>query len=154
MPALDRSLTIHEATGDVLSPDPATITRDDFTKSFLNFRSAPNAHAVYKHLFDNHQTLIRLLVNHPAVRPHLTQTFNTPANSKNKVYFIDDPRNPIYGEMVMDVFGRASIAKTLILNDTGKLEQLNASVGYSHDEDVDSGDEIKREAQMSDKSPE
>ena len=65
-----------------------------------------------------------------------------------------DPKNPTRSEMFMDVFGRASIAKTLILDDTGKLEQMNASVGYSHNEDVDSGDEIKTEAQKLDELPE
>lgn len=88
MPALDQPITIYEATGEFLSSNPATTTRDDLTKSFLNFRFAPDAHAVYKYLFDNHQTLIRLLINHQAMQPNLSQTFNTPANRKNKVYFM------------------------------------------------------------------
>jgi hypothetical protein len=82
MPALNRPIPIHEATSEFLSPNPATTTRDDFTKFYLNFNCAPDAHAMYKHLFNNHQTLIRLLVNHQAMQPNLTQTFNTPANSK------------------------------------------------------------------------
>jgi hypothetical protein len=48
--------------------------------------------------------------------------------------------------MFVDVVGRASMAKTLILGESGNLEEMNASVGYSYDEGVDFGDEIKREA--------
>jgi hypothetical protein len=97
MPLLDRPIVLHEATGDFLSPNPAITTRTDFTKFFLNFRAAPDAHELYKHLFDVHQNLIRLLVEDPAMRPNLEQTFSTPANSKNKVYFYVSGRALIYG---------------------------------------------------------
>ena len=88
MPTFDKPIVLHEATGDFLSPNPSTTTRTAFTAFFLNFRAAPDAHELYKHLFDVHQTMIRLLVDHPAMRPNLEQTFSTPANSKNKVYFM------------------------------------------------------------------
>lgn len=88
MPPIDRPIVLHEATGDFLSPNPSTTTRTAFTNFFLNFRAAPDAHELYKHLFDVHQTIIRLLVDHPAMRSNLEQTFSTPTNSKNKVYFM------------------------------------------------------------------
>ncbi|KAG9198503.1 hypothetical protein G6514_009867 [Epicoccum nigrum] len=88
MPEFDRPIVLHEATGDFLSPNSPTTTRTDFTKFFLTFRAAPDAHELYKHLFDLHQALIRLLGDHPAKRPNLEQTFSTPANSKNKVYLM------------------------------------------------------------------
>jgi hypothetical protein len=81
-------ITITEATGQFMSPDPSTTTRDDFTATFLMFKCAPDAHPVYKHLFKNHQALIRLLIHHPAMEQNLKQTFDTPANSKNKVYMV------------------------------------------------------------------
>jgi hypothetical protein len=84
----DRPIVLHEATGDFLSPNSSTTTRTDFTKFFLNLRTAPDAHELYKHLFDVHQALTRLLGDHPATRPNLEQTFSTPANSKNKVYLM------------------------------------------------------------------
>jgi hypothetical protein len=103
MPLLDRPIVLHEATGDFLSPNPATTTRTDFTKFFLNFSAAPDAHELYKHLFDVHQNLIRLLVEDPAMRPNLEQTFSTPANSKNKVYFYVSGRALIYGVFFFDI---------------------------------------------------
>ena len=45
-----------------------------------------------------------------------------------------DPRNPQRSEMFVNVVGGAMLAKNFILDDTGKLEQMNASVGYGDDE--------------------
>ncbi|KAF3007631.1 hypothetical protein E8E13_008364 [Curvularia kusanoi] len=84
----------------------------------------------------------------------------TPANSKNKLYFMwdfvlrsfqflaarVDPRDPIRSEMFEDIVGRGAMAKSLIQDETGKLEAMNASVGYSHDEGVEFTDEIKTAA--------
>lgn len=56
VPSFDQPIVIHEATGHFLSPDTTITTRTDFTKFFLNFRSTPDAHPLYKHLFDAHQT--------------------------------------------------------------------------------------------------
>lgn len=52
--------------------------------------------------------------------------------------------------MLMDVFGRALMAETLVLDDTGKLEQMNVSVGHNHDAGVNFGDQIRREARKLD----
>jgi hypothetical protein len=41
-----------------------------------------------------------------------------------------------------EVVGRTALAKQLILDDTGKLDAMNASVGYSSDPGVELGPEI------------
>lgn len=101
------------------------------------------------------------------MKPNLEQTFSTKANSKNKVYFMwdfvlrtfqhlaaqVDPRNPHRSPMFVDVVGRAAMAKSLMLDDTGKLEAMNMSVGYSDDDGVEFGDEIKELAQKLDEFP-
>lgn len=64
------------------------------------------------------------------------------------------PRDPISSDMFVDVVGSAVMTKVLILDDTGKLEEMNASVGYHHDTGVDFGDEVKSEAAQLDELPE
>lgn len=92
----------------------------------------------------------------------------TAANSKNKVYFVWDfilrtfqqlvaqvsPQDPYSSPMFRDVVGRAGLAKELILDQTGKLDAMNASVGYADDEGVEFGDEIKELAKTLDDLPE
>lgn len=150
-------IPITEATGQFLSPDVETTTRVDFTEFFQRFQCLPDAHPVYKHLFEMHQQLAKLLIEHPAMKPNLQQTFSTPANSKNKVYFTWDfilrtfqflaarvePLDPYRSEMFVDVLGRSTAVKHLVLDTTGQLDAMNASVGYSDDEGVEFTDEIK-----------
>ena len=47
-----------------------------------------------------------------------------------------------------EVVGRTSMAKQLILDNTGKLNATNASVAYSHDEGIEFGPEILALAEM------
>ncbi|KAL6708265.1 hypothetical protein ACN47E_003189 [Coniothyrium glycines] len=150
-------IPIPEETGDYLSPDTTKTTRTDFTDFFLRFKHAENAHPIYKQLFTTHQQLAKLCIEHPAMRPNLEQTFSTPANSKNKVYFMWDfllrtfqqlvakvnPQDPFRSRMLQDVISRAGLAESLIIDNTGKLESMNASTGYSDDEGVDFTDEIR-----------
>lgn len=46
-------------------------------------------------------------------------------------------------EMWEEVVGRASMAKYSFLDTKGKVEAMNASVGYRDDASVDFGDEIR-----------
>jgi hypothetical protein len=55
-----------------------------------------------------------------------------------------DPRNPRLSPMFEDVIGRSIQAKMLIIDETGQLNKMNASVGYSDDEGVEFDDEIKK----------
>ena len=56
-------------------------------------------------------------------------------------------------EKFADVVSPVILAKNLMLDTTSQLEQMNASVGYSDDKDVDFGDEF-REAEQLDDLPE
>jgi hypothetical protein len=91
------------------------------------------------------------------MKPNLQQTFSTPANSKNKVYFMwdfvlrtfqhlaarVDPHKPISSPMYLDVVSRACQAKLLTIDETGQLNGMNASVGYKDDGGVEFTEEIK-----------
>jgi hypothetical protein len=150
-------IPIPEATQEYMSPDTTTTTRVDFTDFFMRFQHAPDAHRVYKHLFVTHQQLAKLLIEHPAMQPNLQQTFNTPANSKNKVYFMWDfvlrtfqflvaqinPRDPYSSPTFPEVWRRAATAKALTIDNTGELNKMNGNFGYSDDGGVDFTDEIK-----------
>ncbi|KAH7372039.1 hypothetical protein BKA66DRAFT_469119 [Pyrenochaeta sp. MPI-SDFR-AT-0127] len=158
---------VAEATKEYLCPNPSTTTRSDFTDFFLRFQHALDAHPVYIHLFTTHQQLMKLLIEHPAMKPNLKQTFDTKANSKNKVYFTwdfllrtfqhiasqIDPGDPYGSPMFGEVVHRSVMAKSLIIDDTGTLEAMNSSAGYSDDEGVDFGDQIKELAKTLDEFP-
>jgi hypothetical protein len=160
-------IPILEATGEYMSPDTNKTTRLDFTDFFLRFQPAPDAHPAYKHLFVTHQQLAKLLIEHPAMAPNLQQTFATPANSKNKVYFMWDfilrtfqhlasqvePQDPYSSPMFQDVVGRAVQAKMLTIDETGQLNKMNASVGYADDDGIEFSDYIKKLANQLDQLP-
>jgi hypothetical protein len=69
-------------------PNPNTTTRDDFTKYYVRQTCPENADPKFRKLFVNLQKMLDLLANHDAMKPNLQQTYMTPANSKNKVYFM------------------------------------------------------------------
>lgn len=71
-----------------VSPNPETTKRGAFTEFFLERQCPEDADPKYKHLFFTHQNLMRMLINDSAMDPNREQTFSTPANSKNKVYFM------------------------------------------------------------------
>jgi hypothetical protein len=70
-------IPIPEAPGEYMSPDTTKTTRIDFTDFFLRFRHAEDAHPAYTHLFVTHQQMAKLLIEHPAMKPNLQQTFST-----------------------------------------------------------------------------
>jgi hypothetical protein len=76
-PEWPAEIAIPEATGQFMSPDTIKTTRIDFTDFFLRFRHAEDAHPAYKHLFVTHQQMAKLLIEHPAMKPNLQQTFST-----------------------------------------------------------------------------
>jgi hypothetical protein len=133
----------------------------------MRFQHAPDAHPTYKHLFITHQQLAKLLIEHPAMKPNLQQTFSTPANSKNQVYFMwdfilrtfqqlaaqVDPRDPNSSPMFQEVIGRAVQAKMLTIDETGILRTMNASARYKDDDGVEFTDEIKKLADNLDAFP-
>ena len=74
--------------GRYLTPNTQTTKRGDFTNFFLEWNCVEGADPKYEHLFTVHQNLMRMLINDPAMDDNRQQTFSTPANSKNKVYFM------------------------------------------------------------------
>jgi len=69
-------------------PDPDTTTRAEYTIHHLNRQCPTVCSPRFSHIFKVHQTLIRLMDAHPAMDQNRDQTYNTPAASKNKVYFM------------------------------------------------------------------
>ncbi|KAI4716737.1 hypothetical protein E4T48_07075 [Aureobasidium sp. EXF-10727] len=149
-----------------ISPNPETTKRGLFTEFFLERNCPQDADPKFKHLFITHQNLMRMLINDAAMDPNREQTFSTPANSKNKVYFMWDfvtrsfqmliatvnPKNP-GGEAWMDISMRSMLAQQLILDTTGRLESMNQSVGYNDDAGIQFSAEIKAEARKLDDLP-
>ncbi|TIA57663.1 hypothetical protein D6C77_06001 [Aureobasidium pullulans] len=138
-------------------PDPDTTTRAEFTIHHLNRQCPTVCSPRFSHIFRVHQTLIRLMDAHPAMDQNRNQTYNTPAASKNKVglprtHLRDPlvnvpPRNPSCSNKYWkDVILRCVLAKELILDHTGKLEQMNRATGYNDDAGIEFGEEIEAEA--------
>jgi hypothetical protein len=73
-----------------VSPNPETTKRGPFTEFFLERNCPEDADPKYRHLFVTHQNLMRMMINDSAMDANREQTFSTPANSKNKVYFMYD----------------------------------------------------------------
>ncbi|KAI6383675.1 hypothetical protein MCOR25_000123 [Pyricularia grisea] len=163
-PKWPTEIPIPDATQQFLSPDVNTTARVDFTDFFLRFRHAEDAHPQYKHLFNVHQQLCKLLIEHPAMQPNLNQTFNTPANSKNMVYFVWDfvirtfqilaakvkPQNPESSPMYKDVLGRSMQTKMMITDETGMMAAMMGGGGGGG---VSFTDKIKQLARTIDQFP-
>lgn len=119
--------------------DPNTATREVFTKSLTEVPLPPDAHDLWAWYASNHQSLLKKLAEHPAMAPNLQQTFNTPDNSKNKVYhmwdfvgrtlgyiFRLDPDLPDgFDAAMQDIFGRTAMSCGLILDEKpGALNEM------------------------------
>lgn len=115
--------------------DPNTATRRQFSHQLINHEPPENATAEYKHYSKTMTDLLDALLHHDAMAENIDQTFMTPANYKNKVYFmwdfvgrtlgmlyspLIDPTNP-RGEQWEEVTGRALYSDVLI-KDSGKLD--------------------------------
>ncbi|EME81451.1 uncharacterized protein MYCFIDRAFT_176727 [Pseudocercospora fijiensis CIRAD86] len=74
--------------------DPYTSTREAFTTRLTSAEIPPNAHTTFKTYAETHQKLLTALLQHPAMAPNLQQTYMTPANSKNKIYFMYVNKHP------------------------------------------------------------
>lgn len=71
-------------------PDPQTTKRTDYTARIVDWEIPANANPEYRSTIKQQQELLQLLHDDPAMEPNRQQTFMTPANSKNKVYFMWD----------------------------------------------------------------
>jgi hypothetical protein len=73
--------------------DPNRATRAEFTEYICRPQlppDAPDPTPIWKLFVSNQKDLVTALAAHPAMEPNLQQTYDTPAASKNKVYFMWD----------------------------------------------------------------
>lgn len=70
--------------------NPATCNRRDYTRGLAEATLPANMAPAWKNYALALRDLYTRLGNHEAMRPNLEQTFDTPANSKNSVYFMWD----------------------------------------------------------------
>ncbi|GAB7345772.1 hypothetical protein MBLNU457_4039t1 [Dothideomycetes sp. NU457] len=127
-------------------PDPNTSTREVCTQFTLSIPCPPDANPKFTAVWDQYDKLLRLLLYHPAMSENIQQTFMTPANSKNKVYFIVDPSLSEASKQTQafaNLASRTMHSHVLIMDKTGLLEKMNKSVGYNHDAGVEFGKEIE-----------
>jgi len=145
--------------------DPAVTTRQAWTDNLTNTTIPSNAKPVYRKLATGLQEVMRLMIAHPAMSQNKSQTFNTPANSKNEVYFMWDfvqrtlgvllqldPTLPLREfEMWKEIKGRAVYGDMLIQDDTGLVRGMTEKgyvVTYGRkkaDEMLDCGKEFGEE---------
>lgn len=67
--------------------DPNKNTREEFTKAIVTRPIPEFASPDWKKYVQRSQVLLDKLAHHTAMASNLHQTYMTPANSKNKVYF-------------------------------------------------------------------
>jgi hypothetical protein len=127
----------------VLSENPATSTREVFTKHLIDVPMPSSfVHEDWLKHATAHQVLLEKLAYHPAMAPNLQQTYNTPANDKNNVYFMWDFVGRTLGSLfrlnpelpngitdpMQDVVGRTTMASNLILDtQKGMLDGMTES---------------------------
>ena len=70
--------------------DPHTTTREQFSASLVFHPIPANATQEWKEIAQVLQKLHERLAHHEVMAPNLQQTYMTPANSKNTVYFMWD----------------------------------------------------------------
>jgi hypothetical protein len=119
-------------------PDINTTTRKDYTRVITEREVPGNAATEYKTEVQQQRELVKLLYDDPAMEPNRDQTFMTPANSKNRVYFLWDfcqrnliimlsldPSLPDSQKAIWeDVKGRCTFSSILILDDSGKMNAM------------------------------
>lgn len=147
--------------------DPYVATRQQFTDHLVNKRIPANATDEWRSAAEELQPLLRKLAYHDAMRPNLQQTYMTPANSKNRVYFMWDFVGRTLGYLYMippdiatermrtvdrerysDVLSRNSLTAALILDDKpGMLNELVESAYHGQaGQHPDFGEEILEDA--------
>jgi len=70
--------------------DPYTSTREQFTSHLTSKAVPPSAAEEWRKVVEPLKLLLEKLAHHSAMAPNLQQTYMTPANSKNRIYFMWD----------------------------------------------------------------
>jgi hypothetical protein len=131
-------------------PDPNTTSRRGYTTALIDRAIPSNAAPEYRRRVTQHKELVQALFDDAAMEPNREQTFMTPANSKNRVYFMWDfcqrnlsfmlaAANPTLprGQKSLwnDIMGRVQFAKFLILEEGQEVDEMfpNDPVRFSED---------------------
>ncbi|KAL8646096.1 MAG: hypothetical protein Q9226_007020 [Calogaya cf. arnoldii] len=141
--------------------DPNKNTREEFTDAMISMSISEFAWPEWKKYVQRSQVLLDKLAHHSAMAPNLQQTYMTPANSKNKVYFEWDfvgrtlsmfyNVNPtLQGlskqekEKWEDAVGRTTFTKVLILDTRPGMLDLMTETTYPDQKGAhsDFGEEI------------
>jgi hypothetical protein len=123
--------------------DPATTTRQAWTDNLTNATIPSNAKPTFRKLASGLQEVMRLFIQHEAMSQNKSQTFNTPAASKNEIYFMWDFVQRTLGILLQlnptlprgekqawdDCKGRAEMANMLIQDDSGMVKGMTEQ-GY------------------------
>lgn len=78
------------ATNGAIDMNPQTNTRQVWTDTLTSATAPSDAHPKWAAMWTASQKLMKALFDHSAMEPNRQQTFGTPANSKNSVYFMWD----------------------------------------------------------------
>ena len=142
--------------------NPATTTREAFTKNINDVAIPTDAHESWAGPVRHQQGLYQALYDHEAMTPNRQQTFNTPANQKSRVYhtwdFVGRTLQFLYmtdykkapgerrgrdKEVFQDAVGRAAMSQILVEDTSSKADMmLNANI----DVDVEFGEAVKAAA--------
>ena len=87
---MSRLSTVNPSLATSYDMKPTECSRADYTRGLCEPPIPPSASQKWVKLAEHLRTLYRALGFHPAMEPNLSQTFSTPANSKNRVYFMWD----------------------------------------------------------------
>ncbi|KAL9000693.1 MAG: hypothetical protein Q9169_000729 [Polycauliona sp. 2 TL-2023] len=141
--------------------DPNQNTREEFTNAMIAIPIPEFASPVWRSHVQRSQVMLDKLARHTAMAPNLQQTYMTPANSKNKVYFQWDFVGRTLGmfyninptlqglskdekEKWEDAKGRTTFAKMLILDTQPGMLNMMTETTYPDQKGAhpDFGEEI------------
>lgn len=153
-----RCLGTHTVTMSSLETlDYNKATREEFTRRLLSLpdRSNQPKWSAYRTSLNK---ILDLLAHHPAMAPNINQTYMTPANSKNKVYFMWDfvgrtratlenaKEATSKDSAFVDVLSRSMMAVDLIKDRTGKLDMMVGGPHPGSSDKAEFGNEVEHAA--------
>lgn len=159
------STALSAANPTMITPfdmNPAKCNRRDYTAGLIAAPLPDSAAASWTSTVEKLRAVYGALGAHAAMEPNLNQTFNTPANSKNKVYFMWDfvGRALHFAYLVpaslnglsreeqerwSDVLAKSQMAKGLLLDQMpGMLDMMSGSSNSG--EQVELGEEVQQAA--------
>lgn len=131
-------------------PDIYTTSRKDYTQLIVERQVPEDAVKEYAIKVKQQQKLVKMLYDDPAMESNREQTFMTPANSKNRVYFMWDfcqrnliimlsldPKLPAIQKKEWEgVVERCGFATILILDGSGKVDTMFPGDKLKYSEEI------------------